>query len=196
MPFHLIYGWANNRPTKEGERKKVFFSFPIHKTNDIYLSSTPPSMNWTNLMLTVLLGLSVLVAYGLFLPQNPYAWANIKEPRRRYWIIMSIVLSALCYIIVWIQQQMHTTANVLFTVGNVIFLVGALLWPLALQFFPRQPYLVISPLCLTSFGAFLMWISQCIEGDVLGIVLLGYLLFHVVVVDNLYWSSSYLSLFA
>ena len=157
-------------------------------------------MDLVNLCLTVCLGFFMILFYVSFLPSNPYTWGNTaKKPDLQRFILFSIVLSAACYLILWTRQVFfpnETREKILFTIGNTIFLVGALLWPLSLHLFPTRFHTVIFTLCLSSLGILLILFHECLlPENALGILFASYLFFHVFIMDNVIWASSYRSLF-
>lgn len=161
-------------------------------------------MDETNLVITILLGFIVLLFYSLLLPSNKYVYGNIQNKNLLLFYFISIILSGISYIIIWIlqvffYQEEHNdnNSNSLYTTGNALFLLGALLWPFFLYLYPKQFHLVIFTLCITSLGSLLILIQECLYKDnIVGIIFAIYLFFHVFILDNIIWSSSYRKLFS
>lgn len=153
-------------------------------------------MNIFNFSSTFILGFLVILFYFLFLPKNNYAWANIKDLKIRLIILISILLSAISYLIIWIKNTFYlSNKSNLYLIGNIIFLIGAILWPISLHYYPTKFHYVILSLCITSLGALIILINECIDKSIIGIIFAIYLFFHVFFMDNIYWASSYRSLF-
>lgn len=155
-------------------------------------------MDVRNAIITLLLGFIVILFYAMYLPKNSYAWGGITDATDRRYIMISILLAGISYLVVWTRQvfvKPSGTYSFLFTIGNIIFLAGALLWPLFLHLFPSRFHWVIVSLCITSLGALILLAQQIFEWDFIGIIFALYLFFHVFVMDNIFWASSFRSLF-
>lgn len=155
-----------------------------------------------NLVMTTMFGIVVLAYYIYFLPYVPNVWGTIP-PRTwlRTWICISVGLSAVAYLFFWVKfvflsTTLSSPSEWCFTIGNALFLIGAMSWPLALYYRGRNRYgvFVLGVLCLTSIGASLLWTSSlCItaDGDMWTIIAASYLLFHVLIMDNIIWWKRY-----
>lgn len=155
-------------------------------------------MDILNFLLTLVFGFIVILFYFLYLPHNKYIWGDITDPNQRQYIIFSIIVAIISYLVVWTKQiffKPSKSHSILFLIGNIFFLIGAILWPLFLYYFPTKFYLVIFSLCITSMGALIILIQQCLEKEIIGIIFSLYLFFHVFFMDNILWASSYRSLF-
>ena len=110
--------------------------------------------------------------------------------------MISIFISAISYLIIWIQQVfLNTKENPLFSAGNFIFLIGALLWPIYLYLYPTKYHTIILTLSISSLGVLLIFLQECIDNNSIGILFGLYLFCHVFFIDNVLWASSYRSLF-
>jgi len=153
-------------------------------------------MDILNFIITFFLGLSIIILYILFLPKSDYAWGGIQNKNIQRLYVISILMSGISYLVVWVRQVFYKNEQLLYTVGNLIFLFGSFLWPLILYFAPTKFHTVILTLSIASLGALLILIQQCIDQDIVDIIFGLYLFFHVFIMDNIIWSSSYRSLFA
>lgn len=152
-------------------------------------------MNKTNLIITILLGIIIIIFYSIFLPQNKYLWGNITNKNLKWFIGISIMISVISYLIVFFLNILNNKDRTLYTIGNSIFLIGALLWPVFLYYRPTKFHSVILALSITSLGALLILINESVDRSIIGIIFATYLFFHVFVMDNLIWSMSYRSSF-
>lgn len=152
-------------------------------------------MDAYNFVISFLFGISVLFCYGYFLPKSKYAWGNIKKTSIKSLYFISIFLSAISYLVVWVYQVFYKEPSLLYSYGNTIFLIGALLWPIVLYFAPTRFHTVILTLSITSLGALLILLDQCLHPGTIKIIFALYLFLHVFVLDNIFWSISYRSLF-
>jgi hypothetical protein len=152
-------------------------------------------MDILNFSLTFILGFFIILFYSLFLPKNKYVWGTIKNFNIQLWIIISIFISAISYIIIWTRNVFYKQNDILYTIGNTIFLIGAILWPIYLHYFPTKFHSVILTLSISSLGVLLILINECQNKDIIGIIFGCYLFFHVFCIDNIYWSHSYRMMF-
>jgi hypothetical protein len=149
-------------------------------------------MDIISLIDSILIGFFVLYFYVLLLPKSKNVWAGIKNKCLKNFITLSVFLSGICYMILWVYHVFYKQDEILYTIGNLIFLFGALLWPIFL--FLNLKWGVFFSLCLTSLGALLILIQQCYEPKILYMIVASYLLFHVLIMDNTVWTWNFFSI--
>lgn len=144
--------------------------------------------------ITIVLGLSVLLSYGIILPpaikrmSADYLWAGIRGTARTL-TVASMFLTAIAYL--YAYYHLRTESSYVVTIGFVLFLVGAVLWaPFLTQ---NKKVLTIGALTLTSIGALILVLYTFFNSEsVLLKVAVVYVFFHVFVLDNVHWGYKFL----
>jgi len=132
-------------------------------------------------------GILVLGSYFYYLPKIPTErlWVGLNASWRTLYTI-SILLSGVAYLSFLYLNRRRT----IHPLSLFLFLIAASLWSPSLYYFPQQKWITILSLCLVS--ATVGW-ALALEptSHVYNRMLLGYLLFHVFVMDNIGWSIRY-----
>ena len=144
--------------------------------------------------INIVLGLGVLLSYIITLPPAmkrmsvDYLWAGIRGTARTL-TIASMVVTAIAYL--YAYYHLRTESSYVVTIGFVLFLVGAVLWaPFLIQ---NKKVLTIGALTLTSIGALVLVLYTFSNSkSVLLKTAIVYVLFHVLVLDNVHWGYKFL----
>lgn len=141
--------------------------------------------------INLLLGPVVLYTYAHHLPAAlregvtlDYLWANIKGVARSL-TTASIFVAAIAYLVVLYALRRDRSRVAL--AGYALFLVGAALWAPLLRY--RRTAATLAALTATSVGAAVLLYRAIERKDVRPVTrwAAGYVLFHVLVLDNLHW---------
>lgn len=135
-------------------------------------------------ILNLLGGIMVLGSYILALPRVPSKrlWAGIKNPMVKNLYVASMLLAAVAYLIFLFKSRY--SVQTLFVLG--VFFLASTLWAPSLLY--KTPWVTLLCLSITSLSVFFLTIM---EKDLTARICLLYFLFHVFVLDNLYWGIRY-----
>lgn len=139
-----------------------------------------PYWIWLNL----LGGILVLGSYLVFVPKIPQKrlWAGITHSSLKLLYGISMILATVFYLIFFFKSQTSLQSLVVL----LVFFISSALWTPSLLY--KTPWLTLLCLTLTSVSVLFLFLM---EKNKLSKFCLLYFLFHVLVLDNLYWGIKY-----
>jgi hypothetical protein len=136
----------------------------------------------------ILLGLVVLASYVARRTEIEEAAKPLLKRRIMFcvWLVSALITASSFLGVVWVYSRGELT-KLTFVVGMYIFMAGAISWPWTLR--PLISPLEVASLITTAIGSSLLLIGSIHEAGSTVVIFTGYIFFHHLVVDGIWWPA-------